>query len=372
MKKRLLGIVSACLLAGSLQAESTAPVQVKNDAPDRYTVVKGDTLWGIAGRYLNDPWRWPEIWEANKQVYNPHLIYPGDVLLLCQIQNGTVLAVDQGGGCAEIVGRIKDGGGLPSQVEMSDGTIKLRPQARELPLSLAIPSIPLKEIQRYLNDSRVVTKDQLDKAPYVLSAQDGRVVAGKDDRIFVRDKAKQLEQNRVYGVYRGGQNYVDPDTKALLGFEAEDIGAGKITAIDGEVATMLLSRSNQDVRVGDKLLENEVGQIASIFHPSNPEGVKPGKILRIFGSIASGAQYNVIVINRGETDGVRAGHTFALFRNGGTVKDRLTNEMLRLPAENAGLAMVFRTFEKVSYALILKSSTTIKVGDEVRPPISNE
>lgn len=372
MKKRLLGIVSACLLAGSLQAESTAPVQVKSDAPERYTVVKGDTLWGISGRYLNDPWRWPEIWEANKQVYNPHLIYPGDVLLLCQIQDGKVLAVDMGGGCAEIVGRIRDGGGVPTEIAMTDGTVKLRPQARELPLSLAIPSIPLKEIQRYLNDSRVVTQDQLDKAPYVLSAQDGRVVAGKDDRIFVRDKANQLVTNGAYGIYRGGQHYVDPDTKALLGFEAEDIGAGRVTAIDGEVATLKLSRSNQDVRIGDKLLENEVNQIASMFHPSNPEGVKPGKVLRIFGSIASGAQFSVIVINRGEADGVKAGHTFALYRNGGVVKDRLTNEMLRLPADNAGLAMVFRTFEKVSYALILKSTTTIKVGDEVRPPISSE
>src|SRR6218665_2332336 len=112
MKKRLLGIVSACLLAGVVQAEE--PIKVKDSAPERYTVVAGDTLWGISGRYLNDPWRWPQIWESNKQVYNPHLIYPGDVLLLCSIYGRAVLAVDQGGGCTEIAGRLASGGGLPT------------------------------------------------------------------------------------------------------------------------------------------------------------------------------------------------------------------------------------------------------------------
>lgn len=370
MKKRLLGIVGACLLAGGVQAQDAVPV--KESAPERYTVVQGDTLWGIAGRYLSDPWRWPEIWEANKQVYNPHLIFPGDVLLLCRIQDRAVLAVDQGGGCTEIVNRIADGGGLPTRTELPDGTVKLHPKARELPLSLAIPSIPLKDIQRYLNDSRVVTNEELEKAPYVIATQDNRVVAGKGDRIFIRNKDKQLVANASYGVYRGGQRYIDPETGKVLGYEAEDLGAGRLVGLENEVGTLLLSRSTQDVRASDKLLESEAGRISSTFHPSNPEGVKPGNVLRIFGSIASGAQYSVIVINRGEVDGVKPGHAFALFRKGGLVTDRVTNEALRLPSENAGLAMVFRTFANVSYALILRSSTTIKVGDEVRPPISAE
>lgn len=371
MKKRLLGIVSACLLAGALHAQdSSAPVAVKDTAPERYTVVKGDTLWGISGRYLNDPWRWPEIWEANKQIYNPHLIYPGDVLLLCRIQSQVVLAVDQGGGCAEIVDRIGKGGGLPKTTDLPDGTVKLHPEIREMPLSLAIPSIPLKDIQRYLNDSRVVTKAELDNAPYVVGAENGRVIAGKSDRIFVRNKNKQLVDNGSYGIYRGGVVYTDPDSGKILGYEAEDIGSGKLVGLEDQVGTMLVSRSNQDIRIGDKLLENQAGQISSIFHPSNPEKVSPGKILRIFGSINSGAQYSVVVVNRGEADGVKAGHTFALFRKGGVITDRITKEALKLPSENAGLAMVFRTFQNVSYALILQSSATVKVGDEIRPPIN--
>lgn len=370
MKKRLLGIVGACLLAGLVQAEE--PVKVKDSAPERYTVVKGDTLWGISGRYLNDPWRWPQIWEANKQVYNPHLIYPGDVLLLCRIEGKAVVAVDQGGGCSEIASRIASGGGLPTQTKLSDGTVKLHPQVREQPLSLAIPAIPLKEIQRYLNDSRVVGIEELNRAPYVLTATDDHVVAGAGDKIYVRNKNKLLVPDGSYGIYRAGVRYLDPDSGEVLGYEAEDIGSGKLVALEPEVGTLSVTRTTQDVRIGDKLLENESGRISSVFHPSNPDGVKAGRVLRVFGSIASAAQYSVIVLNRGEVDSVKPGHTFALYRRAGVVADDVTHDQVRLPSERAGLAMVFRTFSRVSYALVLRSSTPVKVGDEVRPPISGD
>jgi hypothetical protein len=368
MKKSLLGIVSACLLAGVVQAEE--PVKVKPSAPERYTVSKGDTLWGIAGRYLEDPWRWPEIWEANKQVYNPHLIFPGDVLLLCQIKDKAVLVVDQGGGCAEATARIASGGGLPETTQMADGTVKLHPKMRELPMSLAIPAIPLKDIQRYLNDSRVVTREALERAPYVIGSTDARVVAGAGDIIYVRDKNALLQPEGSYGVYRGGLTYVDPDTNEILGFEAEDIGAGSLSDLRTEVGTMKVTRTTQEIRVGDKLLENQSGPVAPIFHPSNPEGVKSGKILRVFGSIGSATQFSVIAVNRGTQDGVKPGHTFALYRRGELISDRVSQEDIRLPSERTGLAMVFRAFDRVSYALILNSTKVVKVGDEIRPPIS--
>ncbi|MDP2227941.1 MAG: LysM peptidoglycan-binding domain-containing protein [Moraxellaceae bacterium] len=372
MKKRLLGIVSACLLAGAVQAE--APVEVKGSAPERYTVVSGDTLWGIAGRYLNDPWRWPEVWEANRQVSNPHLIYPGDILLLCTIKGRAVVAVDQGGGCAELaerMGTLAATGGS-QKITGSGNDFKLHPQARSQPLSLAIPAIPLGEIQRFLNDSRVVQKSDLDRAPYVLSGTDSRLILGAGDKLYVRNRNKLLEQDGSYGVYRGGYRYVDPDTNEVLGYEAEDIGAGKIVALAGEVGTFEVSRTTQEVRIEDKLLPNESQRVSSVFYPSNPEGVKPGKVLRIFNSIGSGAQYSVVVLNRGDIDGVRQGHTFALYKKGTTVRDRVTNEYIKLPAERSGLAMVFRTFPRVSYALVLRTTTTVKVGDEVRPPISGD
>lgn len=369
MKKRLLGIVGACLVAGVVQAE--APVQVKDSAPERYTIVRGDTLWDISNRYLSDPWRWPEIWEINPQVQNPHLIYPGDVLLLCQIKGRAVVAVDMGGGCAEVEQRITTG--QSTQIISGSGRDqKLHPQARVQPLSLAIPAIPLQEIQRYLNGSRVVTKTELDKAPYVLSGKEGRIVGGAGDSIYVRNNNKLLESSGVYGIYRGGRAYIDPDTREVLGYEAEDIGAGKIVALEREVGTLEITRTTQEVRIEDKLLPNESERISSIFYPSNPDSVKPGRILRIFDSIGSGAQHSVIVINRGELDGVKSGHTFALYKRGEMVRDRVTNEYVKLPAERAGLAMVFRTFSRVSYALVLRSTTTVKVGDEIKPPVSGD
>jgi hypothetical protein len=370
MKKRLLGIVGACLLAGVVQAEE--PVKIKDSAPERYTVVKGDTLWGISGRYLNDPWRWPQIWEANKQVYNPHLIYPGDVLLLCRIEGKAVVAVDQGGGCSEVANRIATGAPLPTQTQLPDGTVKLHPQVREQPLSVAIPAIPLKEIQRYLNDSRVVDIEELNRAPYVIMGAQDHVISGAGDKVYIRNKNQLLVPNGAYGIYRAGMRYLDPDSGEVLGYEAEDIGSGRLSALEPEVGTLDVTRTTQDIRIGDKLLENESGRISSIFHPSNPDGVKPGRVLRVFGSIGSAAQYSVIVINRGEVDAVKPGHTFALYRRPGVISDAISNDQVRLPSERAGLAMVFRTFSRVSYALVLRSSQAIKIGDETRAPITGD
>jgi len=369
MKKRLLGIVGACLMAGAVQAD--APVQVRDSAPERYTVVRGDTLWDISSRYLSDPWRWPEVWEINPQVQNPHLIYPGDVLLLCQIKGRAVVAVDLGGGCAEVEERIATGK-TPQIISGTGRDQKLHPQIRVQPLSLAIPAIPLQEIQRYLNGSRVVTKAELDKAPYILAGKEGRIIGGAGDSVYVRNKGAQLDSGSVYGVYRSGKSYIDPDTREVLGYEAEDIGAGKIIALDREVGTLEMTRTTQEVRIEDKVLSNESERISSVFYPSNPEGVKPGRILRIFDSLGSGAQYSVIVINRGYLDGVKSGHTFAVYKRGESVRDRVTNEYVKLPSERAGLAMVFRTFSRVSYALVLRSTTAVKVGDEVKPPVSGD
>lgn len=367
MKKHLLGIVGACLLAGVVQAE--APLAVKGSAPERYTVVRGDTLWDIANRYLADAWRWPEIWEANKQIANPHLIYPGDLLLLCQIKGRAVVAVDQGGGCAEIAERMASSGPV---VTGSGRDQKLHPQARIMPLELAIPAISLQDIQRFLNGSRVVSKAELERAPYVVAGKEGRIIGGTGDSIYVRNKNGLLESNGVYGVYRGGVAYIDPDTRSVLGYEAEDVGAGKLVALDREIGTLEVTRTTQEVRIEDKLLPNESQRISSIFHPSNPDNVKDGRILRIFDSIGSGAQHSVIVLNRGEMDGVKSGHTFAIYKRGETIRDRVSNEYVKLPAERAGMAMVFRTFAKVSYALVLRSTTTVKVGDEIKPPVSGD
>ena len=248
---------------------------------------------------------------------------------------------------------------------------KLNPEIKVENLELAIPAIHLKDIRAYLNDGRVLDASEFEKAPYVLSASDKRVLAGQGDIVYIRG-GKDLVLGESLSVYRKGVRYDDPDTKEYLGFEAEDIASGRIIAINGEVATLQLTRGTQEVRIGDRLFVNEARAITPIFYPSNPSDVKTGRILRIMGSLGSGGLNSVIVLNRGERDGVKQGNTFAIYQRGGVITDRLKGDLVRLPSERAGLAMVFRTFDKVSYAIILRASTRIAIGDEVRPPISGD
>jgi hypothetical protein len=365
MKKLVLIALMSAVFATPLQAD-TKSADVKANAPEKYTVKKGDTLWDIANRYLKDAWRWPEIWQANQQIRNPHLIFPGDNLLLCHIQDRAVVAVDAGGGCDEVIANLTN----KASVSGGNGQNKLSPQIRVEDLSVAIPAIPLQAIRAYLSDSRVMGAEDFAKAPYVVSGESKRVIMGEGDKVYVRGTDMELGQS--YGIYRKGVRYDDPDTKEFLGFEAEDIGAGKVTAVLDNVSTLELARTTQEVRIEDRIFASEARAVTPIFYPSNPEGVKQGRIVRIMSSLGSGGLNSVIVINRGERDGVKQGHTFALYQRGGLMRDRVKDDLVRLPSERAGLAMVFRTFNKVSYAIILKASTTITVGDEIRPPISGD
>lgn len=365
MKKLVLIALMSTVFAAPLQAD-TKPVDVKANAPERYTVKKGDTLWDISNRYLKDAWRWPEIWQANQQIRNPHLIFPGDNLLLCHIQGKAIVAVDAGGGCDEIIANFTN----KASVSGGDGQGKLTPQVRVEDLSVAIPAIPLQAIRAYLSDSRVMGAEDFAKAPYVVSGEEKRVITGQGDKVYVR--GTELAIGESYGIYRKGLRYDDPETKEFLGFEAEDIGAGTITAVLDNISTLEVSRTTQEIRIEDRIFANEARAVTPIFYPSNPEGIKNGRIIRIMSSLGSGGLNSVIVINRGERDGVKQGHTFALYQRGGLMRDRVKEDLIRLPSERAGLAMVFRTFNKVSYAIILRASTRIAVGDETRPPISGD
>lgn len=368
MKKLLLCSMAMAALSGMARAEDVA---ISTSAPDQYTVVKGDTLWDISSRFLKDPWRWPEIWQANPQIKNPHLIYPGDVVLLCQINGKNVLAIDPGGGCPAVAAQMaKTKTLIPADAVPEGGVLKLHPQLREQEVGLAIPALPLKEVQRYLNNSRVVTRDDLQAAPYVVAGPENRLLAGVGDRVFVRGKFADSAVG--YSIYRPAEAYTDPDTGEVLGFEAEDVANVKVVGKERDIATVEVTRMAQDLRIEDRMLPVEQRSVTATYFPASPEGVKPGRVIHIMGGLDNAAKFGVVVINRGERDGAKAGQVFSMYRHGAVVKDRVSSELVRLPSEHEGLVMIFRPFKAVSYALVLRAERPIKVGDEARIPQSGD
>lgn len=339
MKKRILGLLGACVLLTQAIAEEP---QLKNNYPEQHTVVKGDTLWDISNTFLNNPWMWPEIWHVNPQIKNPHLIYPGDVVRLVYFDGKPRIVVDR------------------------NRVVKLSPKAREVEQGDAIPSIPLDKLNNFLSRSRIVTAEQLAAAPHVVSGESKRLVLGKGDRLYARGQFD--DSIPVYGVYRKGDTYLDPETGEVLGVQALDIGSGRMRALEGDIATLLMTRTTEEVRIGDRLLTEEQRAIDSTFFPSAPEGEVDARIIAVEGGVTQVGNMDVVVINRGDREGMKVGNVLAVYKLGGVVKDRVKGDMVNLPDERAGLVMVFRTFEKLSLGLVLEADRPLAVKDLVRNP----
>ncbi|MFZ5722153.1 MAG: LysM peptidoglycan-binding domain-containing protein [Pseudomonadota bacterium] len=375
MIKRFAGqalLVAGCLISSAYAEEApaaaggdAAAVAINPDHPTTYVVQPGDTLWGISEKFLVNPWQWPEVWHINEQVANPHLIYPGQQLRLVWKDGKPSLVVDTSTGSGVI-------GSKDNIVEvMADGkTYKLRPRIRESSYDLAIPAIPLKDIEVFLTDSRVVTLDEMKQAPYLLAGADKHVIMGRGDTVYAREQAgKQWDSGLPeYGVYRQGDPYIDPETKEFLGYEAKKIGAVRITEVSGDVATMRVLASSEDLRTQDRLLASDQRKVQSVFHPRPaPDGVK-GRIVSVFGAIGSGARNSVVVLNRGARDNIAPGHVFTVQQKGEVVRDSVRGGVVALPPVDAGLVIVFRAFDRVSYALVTRASRPLTRDDIVLPP----
>lgn len=348
MRNWLLSIVIGCMVSlYSVAADFAAQNPMKEGHPDKYIVKKGDTLWGISDKFLASPWLWPEIWQVNPQINNPHLIFPGDTIGLVYIDGQAKLTVLRRGA----QGR----------------TVKLTPTARITPIDTAIPSIPMDAIESFIQNNRIIDEEMLAVAPYVISGEEGQLIGGKDDKIYARGNFTETPQKR-YGIYRGSDRYVDPVTKELLGYEALEIGTAKVTAQNNDVLTMILTDTNQDVRIGDRLLESEEVKLETVFHPSSPDEDIRGHIIAVPGGVSQIGQFDVVVINKGEREKIKPGNVLAIYRKGALVKDPFAKETVELPAERAGLLMVFRVFDKVSYGLVLRSKRVLSLLDEVRNP----
>jgi hypothetical protein len=312
---------------------------LRADAPLRYVVKKGDTLWDIAGYYLRDPWQWPALWYVNPQIRNPHLIYPGEVLRLVMVNGRPRL--------------------------MAEAVEKLEPQVRAAPLAEAIPAIPIDAIRQFLNGPRLVTKDQAERAPYVVAYTDEHVVAAQNNGIYV----KNLPPNAAAGwsVVQVGGPYIDPDDGQLLGFEAIPAGEADLVKA-GQPAEMTLSKSYQEVLIGDRLLPQEAERFNADFYPHPPPRAVEGTIISVFGGVSQIAQYQIVALNRGAEAGLDPGTVLAIYQKGRKVPDPYGNGRVALPEQQAGLLMVFKTTPRLSYALVLGDTRPVHVLDKVRSP----
>jgi hypothetical protein len=339
MKKMVFHVVALCL--ATMLAFAQEDDILKDGHPDQHVVKKGDTLWDISSKFLNDPWLWPEIWQVNPQIANPHLIYPGDVISLIYLD------------------------GRP-RLSLARGDVKLSPSVRSKPIDEAIPAIQLDEINAFLSRSRILEDDQLDNAPYVIAGAGRHVITGAGDRLYARGQFP--EDENIYGIYRPGQMFVDPETGEVLGKEAIDIGMGKIVSQEKDIATLALNRSNEEVRIKDRLLPYVETRIKATFYPSAPKEEINGVIMAVEGGVTQVGSMDIVILNRGARDGIEDGNILAIDKVGEVVRDQVTNEAVRLPDEQSGLLMVFRTFNKMSYGLVLNSNQPLAVMDKVHNP----
>ena len=339
--KKLLGLATAMLFAASLYADQIA---LAPNHPERYVVVKGDTLWDISGRFLEKPWLWPEVWYVNPQIENPHLIYPGDVITLVYVDGKPQLRLERG-----------------------RPTVKLSPTAREERLDQAIHTIPIDAIRQFLTQPLVVDEDELRTAPYLLTAADEHVIAGAGDRIYVR--GVQDESASDFSLYRAQGHYQDPDSGEMLGHKAMYIGDARLNAF-ADVSTMTLVRTNREARAGDRLRPVTEEEIHTHFTPRAPSQEVEGRIIDVVDGVTQIGQYQVVAINRGSREGIEVGHVLAVYQAGNQVPDPMSarRELVRLPDEHGGELLIFRVFDKVSFGLVMKATRSLHVLDFVRNP----
>ena len=348
------------LLLAPSAAMSAEYSLLREGHPDSYQVKEGDTLWGIAAMFLVDPWHWPEIWQVNLDIDNPHLIYPGDEIILKYVGMAPQLAVRRGPGGRSY--KLK-----PEQrVWHSDRYEKLEPRVRIEPLSGAIPAIPLDAVASLISTGRIVEEETLELAPRILSGKSERLIFGPGDQFYARGTWQ--EETSVYGIFRPGNAYVDPETEEILGFEAIEVGLAKVIDRDGDLVTFTIISVQEDVRIGDRLMRTEERRVESTFYPTPPDMEIQGVIMNVLGGVTQVGRNDVVVINRGINSGLDVGNVLAIANKGALVRDRFEGQSVQLPTERAGILMVFRAFEKMAYGLVLQTTEPLRVGDVVRTP----
>lgn len=382
MNRHIIAPLLLCCLASIARADDIA---LKENHPDRHVVVKGDTLWDISAKFLKDPWRWPQLWNMNRdQIRNPHLIYPGDVVVL-DTSNGE------------------------ARLKLLRETITLEPGTRIEPLQKQpIPTIAPSVIAPFLSQPLVIEPDGMASSPSIVGTQEERLIMAPGTKIYANNIEEGAKLN--WQVFRPGKDLVDPDSKELLGVEAIYLGDAKLIRI-GDPSTLEVIKAKEDIYKGDKLIQAP-DKLLTSFTPRTPEGDIQGRIISALGGNAELGPNNIVAINRGSEDGLEEGHVLAIHSQGarskvqtpkkresvsegptayfnlerdedgqlardeegriqvrvGNSADSGTSTTIQLPDERVGLVMIFRTFERVSYGLIMKAERPVHVLDKVQIP----
>ncbi|MCR4302046.1 MAG: LysM peptidoglycan-binding domain-containing protein [Sulfuricaulis sp.] len=356
----LLLTIALLLTSPDIRADE---VQLKPDHPERYTVVKGDTLWDISTRFLKSPWHWPQIWKINQEIKNPHLIYPGDVVLLRWVDGKPVLMVE------------RKGTGLPSLPEtttapvverrIDDRTVKLSPKVHSDSLESAIPTIPPNAIAPFLTRPLAVGEGELDQAGYITVGLDDRIALGDSSQFYAR--GLKGDSSEHYQIFRPGNPIRHPDTGELLAYEALYLGDAKLLE-PGDPSKLVVTAVKQEIIPTDRLLVAPKKASLPYYYPHAPKTQTKGRIVSALNSVAEIGPKTVIGISLGTRDGIDEGAVLRVMRHVGTHRDPVTREDYQLPDEESALILVFRTYEKISYALVMTATRPVNLLDVVITP----
>ncbi|MFK5947466.1 MAG: LysM peptidoglycan-binding domain-containing protein [Methylococcales bacterium] len=317
-------------------------LKINPNHPDEYVVVKGDTLWDISGKFLENPWQWPNLWSNNPQIKNPNLIYPGDRLYFSVVD------------------------GKPRLSFSRDNMLK--PHIRELSIEQAIKIIPTDAISQFLSSPRVVTETELSTSPYVIEIAGEHLIAGTGDKVYVR--SIKNPKSFGYTIYRKGQAYIDRDSKEILGYEALYIADTTIER-SGDPATLLITKSDHEIRRGDRLMGSNTNELALNFFPHPPKETISANIISVLDGVSQIGQHDIVVLDKGLVNHLEVGHVLDIYHKGKVINDPFSgtlHDKVKLPDEIAGELLVFRSFERVSYALVIEANQAIHVFDRVKTP----
>ena len=349
----ILAAAVALAAMGALTARATG-VELRDPVPNRYTVQKGDTLWGISGKFLKDPWRWPEIWQMNReQIRNPHLIYPGDVVVLDKLDGQWRLSLER-------------------------PVTRVSPTARTTPLDAeAIPAIPAGEIEPYLTRPLITGPEGLDAAAQIIAGRDARAIWGEGDLVYV--VGLDPKAGDQWYLYRRGRDLMSADGTEMLGVEQRYLGSAKVERF-AEVSTVRITTTKEEIVAGDRLLPAPRGQLMS-YAPHAPTRPVQGQIIATDRDAIEAGRGWVVTLDKGSREGLDVGTVLAIYRVVAPIPDPRPvirppyeprvfepERWLNVPDERIGLLFVFRVFDRVSYALVLNTTDPVVVGNVVRNP----